>query len=130
MQAAQLIKNYEFNENITTYTTEIQQVILILLKNAEDALVENEIINKKIEIKTYKENDFAIIEIEDNAKGIAADIIYKIFDPYFSTKKSKEGTGIGLYMSKIIIDEHCLGNLSVKNSTKGATFEIKLPIKI
>ena len=126
----QLIKNYEFNENITTYTTEIQQVILILLKNAEDALVENEIINKKIEIKTYKENDFAIIEIEDNAKGIAADIIYKIFDPYFSTKKAKEGTGIGLYMSKIIINDHCKGEITATNSQDGAIFKIKLPLNI
>ena len=130
IQRTQLIKNYEFNENITTYTTEIQQVILILLKNAEDALVENEIINKKIEIKTYKENDFAIIEIEDNAKGIAADIIYKIFDPYFSTKKAKEGTGIGLYMSKIIIKDHCKGEITVTNSQDGANFKIKLPLNI
>ena len=126
----QLIKNYEFNENITTYTTEIQQVILILLKNAEDALVENEIINKKIEIKTYKENDFVIIDIEDNAKGISADIIYKIFDPYFSTKKAKEGTGIGLYMSKIIIKDHCKGEITVTNSQDGANFKIKLPLNI
>ena len=125
-----LITNYEFNESITVYTTEIQQVILILLKNAEDALVENEIKNKRIKIKTYKENDFAIIEIEDNAKGIAADIMYKIFDPYFSTKKAKEGTGIGLYMSKIIIKDHCKGEITATNSQDGAIFKIKLPLKI
>lgn len=125
-----LITNYKFNESINTYTTEIQQVILILLKNAEDALVENEIENKRIEIKTYKENDFAIIEIEDNAKGIAPDIMYKIFDPYFSTKKAKEGTGIGLYMSKIIIKDHCKGEITASNNQSGAIFKIKLPLNI
>ena len=125
-----LITNYSFNDTLFTYASEIQQVILIILKNAEDILMEKNIENKLIKINTFKENNFAIIQIEDNGGGIAMKIINKIFDPYFSTKKSKEGTGIGLYMSKIIIDEHCLGNLSVKNSTKGATFEIKLPIKI
>jgi two-component system, NarL family, sensor histidine kinase EvgS len=123
-----LITNYKFNENITTYTTEIQQVILILLKNAEDALVENEIKNKTIEITTYKENELAIIEIQDNAGGIDSDIIYKIFDPYFSTKKEKEGTGIGLYMSKIIIKDHCKGEITASNNQDGAIFKIKLPL--
>ena len=125
-----LVTNYNFNDTLFSYTSEIQQVILIILKNAEDILMEKNIENKLIEINTFKENDFAIIQIEDNGGGIAMEIINKIFDPYFSTKKSKEGTGIGLYMSKIIIDEHCLGNLSAKNSANGATFEIKLPIKI
>ena len=125
-----LITNYNFNSEIFSYANEIQQVILIILKNAEDILMEKNIENKLIEINTFKENDFAIIQIEDNGGGIAMEIINKIFDPYFSTKKSKEGTGLGLYMSKIIIDEHCLGNLSAKNSANGATFEIKLPIKI
>jgi PAS domain S-box-containing protein len=125
-----LITNYKFNENISMYTTEIQQVILILLKNAEDALVENEIKNKTIEIITYKENDFAIIEIQDNAGGIASDIIYKIFDPYFSTKKAKEGTGIGLYMSKMIIKDHCKGEITASNNQDGAIFKIKLPLNI
>ena len=125
-----LITNYKFNENISMYTTEIQQVILILLKNAEDALVDNEIKNKTIEIITYKENDFAIIEIQDNAGGIASDIIYKIFDPYFSTKKAKEGTGIGLYMSKMIINDHCKGEITASNNQDGAIFKIKLPLNI
>ena len=125
-----LITNYKFNENINIYTTEIQQVVLILLKNAEDALVDNEIENKTIEIITYKENDFAIIEIQDNAGGIASDIIYKIFDPYFSTKKAKEGTGIGLYMSKMIINDHCKGEITASNNQDGAIFKIKLPLNI
>ncbi len=125
-----LITNYSFNDTFFTYTSEIQQVILIILKNAEDSLMEKNIENRLIRINTLKKEDFAIIQIEDNGGGIAIDVINKIFDPYFSTKKSKEGTGIGLYMSKIIIDEHCCGNLSVRNNKDGASFEIKLPIKI
>ncbi|WP_368030582.1 transporter substrate-binding domain-containing protein [Arcobacter sp. s6] len=125
-----LITNYRFNQMLTLYTTEVQQVILILLKNAEDALIENEITNKKIKILTYKENDFVIIEIQDNAGGIAQDIIYKIFDPYFSTKKAKEGMGIGLYMSKIIINDHCKGEITASNNQDGAIFKIKLPLDI
>lgn len=124
----ELILNYEFNENITTYYTELQQVILIILKNAEDVLIEKNIKNKKIYINILKNDDFVLIKIEDNAGGIDPNIINKIFDPYFSTKKSKEGTGIGLYMSKIIIDEHCFGNLRVDNGKFGAIFTIKLPI--
>lgn len=122
--------NNNFNEKIITYTTELQQVILIILKNAEDAFIERRIKNKKIRIKTYKEADSIIIQIKDNAGGISLDIIDKVFDPYFSTKKEKEGTGIGLYMSKIIIDDHCKGNLSVINSENGALFTIKLPLSL
>jgi PAS domain S-box-containing protein len=125
-----LITNYKFKRIINTYATEIQQVILILLKNAEDALIENNTSYKKIEITTYEDKDFAIIEIEDNAGGISSDIIYKIFDPYFSTKKAKEGTGIGLYMSKIIIKDHCKGEIIASNNQDGAIFKIKLPLNI
>ena len=125
-----LITNYKFNKNISLYTTEVQQVVLILLKNAEDALIENEIENKSIKIVTYEENDFVIIEIQDNAGGITSDIMYKIFDPYFSTKKAKEGTGIGLYMSKIIINDHCKGEITASNNQDGAIFKIKLPLNI
>jgi two-component system, NarL family, sensor histidine kinase EvgS len=124
-----LIKNYCYNETIYSYTSEIQQVVLIILKNAEDILIENNIENKVIRINTFRKKDFAIIQIKDNGGGISSDIINKIFDPYFSTKKAKEGTGIGLYMSKTIINEHCKGNLTIKNNKKGATFEICLPLQ-
>ena len=125
-----VIKNYKFNDTITTFSSEIQQVFLIILKNAEDILIDNNVENKTIKIDTFKEEDFVIIQIKDNGGGISEEILNKIFDPYFSTKKSKEGTGIGLYMSKIIIDEHCKGYLTAKNGETGAIFEIKLPLTI
>ncbi len=120
---------YKYNKKIELFATEVQQVILNLLKNAEDILIEKNINTKRIEISTYKEQEYAIIEISDNGGGIKTDIIEKIFDPYFTTKKSKEGSGLGLYMSKTIINEHCKGLLEVENSNEGAIFKIYLPIK-
>lgn len=121
--------NYSFNKAMNLYSTEIQQVILNILKNSEDALVEKEIINKEITIKTYEENNNAIIEISDNGGGVKENIIDKIFDPYFTTKKSKEGSGLGLYMSKTIINEHCKGKLIATNIKDGILFKIILPIE-
>lgn len=125
-----LITDYKFNKKITTFSNEIQQVLLIILKNSEDALIENNISDKKIYIFTYEEKNCVVIKIEDNAGGISTEIIDKIFNPYFSTKKAKEGTGIGLYMSKIIINDHCKGKINVENSKNGAIFKIKLPLDI
>ncbi|NOR57637.1 MAG: histidine kinase, partial [Sulfurimonas sp.] len=71
---------------------------------------------------------FAYIAIEDNAGGIKSSLIDKIFDPYFSTKKAKGGTGLGLYMSNTIIKEHCTGSLDVQNIENGAKFLISLPL--
>ena len=123
-----LTVEYIDNPMITSRINEIKQVIMNIIKNAEDILLENNIQEAKIWIKTSLQDSNACITIEDNAGGVPQDIIEQIFDPYFSTKKSKDGTGLGLYMSKIIIEDHCNGNLKVQNSNYGATFTISLPI--
>ena len=66
------------------------------------------------------------MEVIDNAGGISPKIQSQIFEPYFSTKKEKDGTGLGLYMSKVIIEEHCDGVLNVKNTPEGSLFSIIL----
>ncbi len=119
----ELIQELESKMVFNSYPNEIKQVILNIIKNAEDILLEKEIENPKIVIKTYDN----ILEISDNADGVAKEIIGKIFDPYFSTKTAKNGTGLGLYMSKTIIEEHCKGKLTVQNSDEGAVFKIELP---
>jgi len=109
-------------EEFTSYENELKQVLLNLMKNAEDALVENEISEPKIEISIEKKS----FTIKDNAGGIPKEIIDKIFDPYFSTKMKKDGTGLGLYMSKMIIEDHCNGYLKVINDVDGALFTITI----
>ena len=118
--------NIECDDKFSTYPNEIKQVLLNLIKNAEDILIERDIENPVITIETRCIEDNKIIIVKDNAKGIPLDIIEKIFDPYFSTKKEKDGTGLGLYMSKTIIDEHCGGKLTVLNDQFGAIFTINL----
>ncbi len=122
---------YEYNScsKIEIYLNEIVQVLINLAKNSCDAIVDKNIQNGTIQVKTYEDNNSLFIEFEDNAGGIKNDVINKIFDPYFSTKSNKNGTGLGLYMSKTIIEEHSGGKIDVYNTNFGAKFVIKLPLK-
>jgi len=117
-----LVTNADCNTSIVTFENEVKQVLLNLIQNAEDALLEKDIKNPTITISALNKNIF----VSDNAGGIADNIMEKIFDPYFSTKREKDGTGLGLYMSKTIIEEHCGGKLTARNSKDGAVFNISL----
>jgi len=108
------------------YENELMQVILNILNNARDQLIENRVQRAMIFVKTYAKRDEVIIEIEDNGGGIPENILENIFDPYFSTKSEKNGTGLGLYMSRMIINEYHNGSISAHNSIIGAVFRIKI----
>ena len=105
---------------ISGFRSEFQQVILNIMNNAKDALISNNIKNAKIDI-TLKEKS---IEIQDNGGGIPKDTINRVFEPYFTTKDQGKGTGIGLYMSKMIIEDNIGGTIKVQNSDNGAKFTI------
>lgn len=123
--------NYQNNSNssVEIYLNEIVQVFINLAKNSCDAMIEKNIENRVITITTYENEKSLIVEFEDNAGGIKNDVLGKIFDPYFSTKNNKNGTGLGLYMSKTIIEEHSGGKIDVYNTDFGTKFVIKLPLK-
>ncbi|MDP3587399.1 MAG: ATP-binding protein [Sulfuricurvum sp.] len=108
---------------------EFSQVILNILSNARDALKEHVVQNAHVIISLTHQNEFISLQIADNAGGIPQTVLPKIFDPYFSTKSKAQGTGIGLYMSKTIIEKHFEGKLEAKNEGEGAVFTIILPLK-
>ena len=114
------------NAQSELFTTEFVQVLLNLVKNARDVLLDRAIKEPKIEIITRCLNNKVIVEIKDNGGGIDSKIIDKIFEPYFTTKDEHNGTGLGLYMSKMIVEEHIGGILSVTNTNEGASFSITL----
>jgi PAS domain S-box-containing protein len=110
------------------HANEFQQVILNLLNNAKDALSENKTKNPKIIIKLESDAKNGYIKISDNGGGISKDILERIFEPYFTTKEEGKGTGIGLYMSKMIIEGNMKGTLYATNDSDGAIFTIKLGV--
>ena len=120
----EIAEEYNSIEEIELYNNEVMQVILNILKNAQDNFSEKETENPKITITTKNR----IISICDNGGGLPKSILEKIFDPYFSTKDEKNGTGLGLYMSKIIIEEHHNGSLRAENKDNGICFLIELGI--
>ena len=107
---------------------ELQQVILTLLNNAIDALIIKTITFPQIFVKAYKKENNIIITIQDNALGIDNNIINKIFEPYFTTKHQSQGTGLGLYIAKMITENGLSGTLNVENKLDGACFKLVLPI--
>jgi len=118
--------DFQSKNNINIYENEIIHVLINILKNAQDKLLEKETDNAKIEIKTQDLTHSVQIDIYDNGGGIEDKNFDKIFEPYFSTKKEKNGTGIGLYMSKIIVENHHQGQLYATNVKEGVCFSIIL----
>lgn len=110
-----------------SYSQALQEVLLVIINNARDALIQQEIAQPEIHIKVKKLQEVYVLIISDNAKGIPKAYLGKIFEPYFTTKHKKQGTGIGLYMAKTIVEEALKGKLLVKNTKKGASFKIIFP---
>jgi len=112
---------------VNGHPNEFSQVILNILFNAKDAfLAGNDQKPRVISIEMGRQGGRAVVTIADNAGGIPEDILDKIFDPYFSTRGPDQGSGIGLYMSKIIIEKNMGGRLSVRNIAQGAEFRIEV----
>ncbi|HEX5329766.1 PAS domain-containing sensor histidine kinase [Sulfuricurvum sp.] len=118
------------DEIIETYSRELLQVFINILNNAKEALVSNLTFNGAISIQVYDEEDEVVTQICNNGGTIGTDILPRIFDPYFSTKDEKAGTGLGLYMSKTIIEKHLNGSIDVENIENGVCFTIRLPKKV
>ncbi len=108
------------------YSSEFQQVILNLIANAKDALVSEKIQNPHIIIDIFSDENKGYITISDNAAGIELDIIDKVFEPYFTSKEQNGGIGLGLYISKMIIEKNMQGELSVSTNKLGTQLLIVL----
>ena len=121
--------NNTSSSKIEIFLNELIQVLINLFKNSSDAMNEKNIKNRFININSFEIDNYLIIEIDDNAGGISENFLHKIFDPYFSTKTTKNGTGLGLYMCKQIIQKHSHGDIFAQNSEFGLKFTIKLPLK-
>lgn len=113
---------------VMLFKNEFVQVVLNIVNNAKEQFKEKNINDAQILIKSYDRDDVAVMEISDNAGGIDESIIDKIFDPYFSTKFDKNGTGLGLHMSKNIIEQHYRGRLYAQNIENGVKFVIEVGI--
>lgn len=120
--------NFTINQDSTIYgyRSEFAHAILNILSNAKDVLIERKITNPRIWMKIQSGKLYTLIRIEDNGGGIHIKNIEKIFEPYFTTKHAKQGTGIGLYMTKMIIENNMQGIINVENSLQGALFTIKV----
>jgi len=111
---------------VLVYPNELKQVLINLINNAREAIEQHRGDKRVIYIGCQNDEKYCTISVEDTGGGIPSKIIDKIFDPYFTTKFESQGTGIGLYMAKTIIEKHFLGKLSVYNTNLGACFEIRL----
>ncbi len=114
--------------DITGYKNEFSQVVLNILHNAKDVLEERRTTSGEITIRCYRNNQTAVLAIEDNAGGIDDTVMPHIYDPYFTTKQNLAGTGIGLYMAKTIVETNMHGRIRAENTAQGALFTIEVPV--
>jgi polar amino acid transport system substrate-binding protein len=122
----EIVYSFEGCNYFVGYPNEFSHAVLNIMNNARDALIEKDFGSKKIYLNVREEGEEILVEICDNAGGIPEEILPRVFDPYFSTKNEKNGTGLGLYMTNVIITEHMESKISVKNREEGACFTIYL----
>ncbi len=121
-------------KTVSGFRNEFEHVILNLVSNARDAIAERRARGAMsaserglLPFDFYSAGDKVIITVSDNGGGISPEVMGSIFSPYFTTKDPTKGTGLGLYMSKVIVEDHMQGRLSVENAGEGALFTIELP---
>lgn len=121
------------DKQVVGYRNEFEHVVLNLLSNAKDAILARRqdaggvTGTGLISFEFSRDNGWVVIEVGDNGGGIPEAVLLRIFEPYFTTKEPSKGTGIGLYLSRVIIEDHMQGKLTVENRAEGAVFRITLP---
>lgn len=126
----QLISQLEHGLQIYGAPNEMEHAILNLLANAYDAIKSSESAKRIIKVQAIKTDDNIVVTVSDTGGGIPVSVSDKIFDPYFTTKHATMGTGIGLYMTKTIIEEHFDGSIEANNNEEGAVFTITIPQRV
>lgn len=134
LKSNKITLSLNIDETLLVYgpPSELQQVILNLISNTKDAFIEREIENRQLSIYSTQDDNFIYLCVQDNAGGIEESIMERIFEPYFTTKESLNGTGIGLYMSAMILRKSFGGDIKVENirfegKSIGAKFTIIFP---
>jgi len=127
------IKDFNnFTTTISGFKGELKQVLLNLIYNSVDAIeshkTEGNSFYGKLFLCLYFDAENVHISLSDNGCGIPEQVKNRIFEPFFTTKSLNQGTGIGLYMSKLIIENHFRGSISAENNDSGATFKIRIPL--
>ena len=125
-----LTTDIQQESKLFTYKKELEHIIMNIIANARDAFEHKHTEERKlIHLQTFIKSNLFFIKISDNAGGIEESLIERIFEPYFTTKETNKGTGLGLYMSKKILQDHLNGDIFVQNKNSGAEFSIILDIE-
>ncbi len=122
--------NFSVIKDVEVYgiENELVQVLVNILQNSKDAFISKNIQNRKIIINSYKDENNIFLEFIDNALGVEDEFLDRIFEPYFTSKHQSTGTGLGLFISKIILEKSFSAEILHKNIEYGSKFTIKFPI--
>ncbi|MDH5561449.1 MAG: PAS domain S-box protein [Deltaproteobacteria bacterium] len=129
LKSANIDVEFTGDKNLTYlgFKKELEQVMINLLANSRDAYIEKRTEKKLIKVSVLENKKHVSVWVEDEAGGISPEIIERIFEPYFTSKEQGQGTGLGLYMSKVIIEKSFKGTIEAKNTEKGTLFTLSLP---
>jgi C4-dicarboxylate-specific signal transduction histidine kinase len=118
----------EHDPSVSGFRNEFSQVLLNIIVNAKEAILIRQSPTPLVKIVSSQRGESALVTITDNGGGVPPELMDKIFDPYFTTKFMSQGTGVGLYISKVIIEKHMGGSISIANNAAGAEVTIEIPL--